>query len=159
MLPDWYRDRVDERTRPEAAIELAADFLAAPEGERQAVRAAWDPHLTWTLPNPWRLACVDEDTGSPAERITAALVFQALAMSSGDERDAIVGLAILFNSAALARLDPFAVFERVAAAFPGREGDTFRRFAARRPEDRSLAAFLLSASAQEGGGFEIRPSW
>jgi hypothetical protein len=157
MTPSWYRNLLDTRTRPESALELASAFLAAPEQERRAIRAAWDPEARWALPNPWRLSCPSEPVGSPLERVAASLVFLALAMPAQDGRDAIVSMAILYNSAELAGIDAAALFERVAAAFPGAEGDAIRAFAARRPQDRSMAAFLLTAVEQEDGGFEIRP--
>ena len=157
--PPWYAALSARRADPAAIVELGARFLAAPPAEREAVRAAWDEREAWATPDPWRLACAADRPGSAAERVTAALVHQALALGTGDERDAIVSLAILWNSAELAGLDPDALFERVAAAFPGKQGASLRRFAARRPEDRSLAAFLLSAVPDPGGGAWIRRDW
>src|SRR5688500_4793652 len=80
-----------------ALDELGARVRAAAPAEREADRAAWDERGAWATPDPWRLACAADRPGSPAERVTAALVHQTLALGAGDERDAIVSLAILWN--------------------------------------------------------------
>jgi hypothetical protein len=158
-MPDWYLEALADRQNPAAALAFANAFLAAPSSEQELVRKAWDPALQWALPHPWRLACMDEGPGSPSNRIRTDLVFQALSFDAGAPREAILGFAVVHNSAQLAGLEPRSLFEDVARAVSGAAAQALREFAHRSPKDQSLEAFRLTPIANPGGGWEIRADW
>jgi len=158
-MPEWYRTALAHREDPSACITFAEAFLAAPRSEREVVTNGWDPGLEWVLPNPWRLACVDEGPGSRIDRIRTDLLFQALAIGAVDAREAIMGFAVVHNSCRLADVSPSAVFEEVAQAVGGSAARALRDFAARSPKHQSMESFMLTAIADPGGGYEIRAKW
>lgn len=159
MTPEWYTRALANTAHPTAAVAFTRDFLAASAPERMAVAAAWDPQRRWALPNPWRLACVSETPGSPRERVLVNLLFQALGFSEEDERESIRGFAVAFNSCELARLNAKAIFEDVARAVSVAAGDAISAFASRQPEDQCMGAFMLTATEDPGGGYEIKANW
>ncbi len=159
MAPRWYKTLLGQRDHPSAAFEFTQKFLSASISDRTAIVNTWNAQLAWALPNPWRLACTSEAPGSPQERILVDLLFQALGFSQGDSRESIMGLAVVFNSARLAGLEPRSIFEEVAQAVPGPARDALIAFARRDPEDQSMAAFMLTAVEDPGGGYEIKADW
>lgn len=156
---EWYKNGLEGRANPEAVIAFAESFLAAPPSERAEVVDLWNPELDWTLPNPWRLACLSETPGSPRQRILTDLLFQALKYSSVDSRESILGFAVVFNSCKLAGLDPVVIFQEVASAVSGSASEALLSFVQREPEDQAMEAFMLTAVKDSGGGYQIKANW
>jgi hypothetical protein len=156
---DWYRTALASREDRATCISFAIRFLSAPRAEQAAVLEKWDSKLEWALPNPWRLACADEEPGSTVDRIRTDLLFQALGYSEVDSRESIMGFAVVHNSCRLAGLDPRPIFEQIARAVGGVAGSAIRSFASRHPEDQSMEAFMLTAVENPAGGYAIRANW
>ncbi len=155
----WYVSALAGRHDPSACIRFTKDFLAAPSVEQASVVKLWDPELRWVLPSPWRLACEGDRPGTPVERILADLLFQALGSPYIDQRELLMGLAVVHNSCRLAGIDPLTIFEAIAKAVDGPAAQALRDFASRDAEDQSMEAFMLEAVVDSGGGYEIRARW
>lgn len=156
---EWHKSAVVNRDDPSACIVFTRRFLDASLSERSEVLDKWESRLKWSLPNPWRLACVDEGPGTTLERIRTTLLFQALSQSTADSREGTMVLAVVHNSCRLAGLDARGIFEEVARAVGGAAADAIMRFANRGPADQSMEAFMLSAVENSAGGYELTANW
>jgi hypothetical protein len=161
-MPEWYHRALANRDDPLTCLVFTKNFLNAPRRERAEVVNVWNPQTQWVLPNPWRLACLDEAPGSPAERIRTNLLFRALHLphlAAIDIRDVLVGLGIVFNSCKLAGIDPRPMFEEIAQAVGGDAQRELRKFIARDTAGKSMEAFKLAAVPNPDGGYEVRLDW
>jgi hypothetical protein len=152
----WYADASANYLDASAAIDFTRHFLAASSSERTEVVKSWNPELKWALPNPWRLACTHDGPAPAIDRIRTTVLFQALAIPNIERRDAIAGLAIIWNGCKLAGFDPRAVFEEIATAVGSVGARILQDFANRDAKDQSMEAFRLEAIADPGGGYLIR---
>ena len=133
--------------------------LASPAQRSRMHRAVPPTFGTWALPDRYSLAAGDVPRSIAERRLRDLLTWMALA-TSPDWRDDLVALAPLYHSTVRLGLDASALFDEVAAtaATPGAAA-LIRDFPRRRPEDRSLTAFLLREVSTPEGGVRYAQEW
>lgn len=142
--------------REEAFYRLTALYIEGPEDLRQRIRRDWDYGVAWNFPDPRRLACTKNEQRPVRERISASLVYDAIEdFRDEDPRDKLVGLAVIYHSCLHAGLDPAEEFEKVASIASADMARLLRDFIGRRPEDKSLKAFMLKVVRNADGEAEI----
>jgi len=144
-------DFVVMQDRRHAFMALAAYFQQCTNEERQRLIAGWPFGVEWEYPSPWSLAWPDDSGFSPEERMMASLICDCLVGQNPDRRDDIMGFAVVYNSANLARIDPKALFDRAIAVAPSRIGEAMKSFIRRPDEDKSMDAFMLKVKHDAEG--------
>lgn len=146
--------------RGEAYLALMHLFVFGSDAERDAIVRGWDFDLAWDYPDGHKLASTTpEQKGSPRDRIVAALARLAITKHSKDDRDDILALAIMYWSAMFAELDPNELFTLVASVGPPQSERLLMSFIERKPEDKSMKAFLLVKTEDRPGDIDIRVKW
>ena len=156
--------RIDEIVglpdREEAYFQLASLFVQGPENMRKQIRNEWDFGVTWTYPNPRRLACSIRESHSCRERARAILIYNAINdLKQGDPRDELVSVAIVYHACLATNINPRELFEEVALISSPRIACFLKDFLRRDNDDKSLEAFMLVRKKNEDGEIEIFPSW
>jgi hypothetical protein len=133
--------------------DLCALYRAGNFAQRARLGAAIPPTFgTWAMPDRYSLA-TNEASRAVAERRLRDLLTWIAAFASSDFRDDIVAMAPLYHSAVRLGLDPNALFDEAAAVAGTPAGATLvREFPRRRPELKSLAAFVLKEVPTLQGG-------
>jgi len=146
--------------RAAAFIELIRLYFDGPDEARKEIVKNWDFSVNWDLPNQTRLACQNGERWSCQERIEASLAYFAIAANLvGDYREELIALALIYQSCVIAGLDPYRIFEKIAKICEPDVRAMLMNFSARNEDDKSLAAFFLSAQINKDGEMEIRPTW
>jgi hypothetical protein len=123
--------------------ELARAYLASSPPERAALRAAVPPDLSLLLIGfSDRLATLAARTGSE-ESLTEALVAHAIEGFRHDPRENILRLSVVNHVARRLKVDPGALFARVAAMASPEAREQLEAFAARPEATKSLKAMRL----------------
>lgn len=150
----WLDPLLKASDRLLATIELAERWRAASQAERDAVVAGWDWGVKWSYPPIGRMACIMGETGTPLERIRAALLLNWLE-SHEEVREQLIFLCEAYHSCALAGLDPDQVFQEVAGTLPPNAGEFLLRFSRRSDADKALEAFGFVARRDGNGEMEV----
>ncbi len=150
----WFMSLIAEQNRLCASIELAERWGSASQVERDVIVAGWSWGVAWAYPPVGRLACTVGETGSPLQRIRAALLLNWIE-SHEEPREQTVFLCEAYNSCLFADLDPDQVFKEVASILPPDAGEFLLRFSRRSADDKALAAFGLVARRNSNGETEI----
>ena len=136
-------DFVSMKNRRDAFMALAAHFQVCSDGERQRLIQGWPFDAKWEYPSPWTLAWPDDSGYSSEARMLASLICDCLEGGKGDIRDVILGLAIVYNSAILAEIDPNALFARIIVIAPSNMGSVIKSFVSSPDASKSMKAFML----------------
>lgn len=152
--------RIDEivrsQNREEAYYQLVDLFMNASAEVRDRIRQCWDFGVIWNYPSCATLACSKKQTHSCEERIRAALAYYVIEdLRQEDIRDQLVALAMIYNSCHIVNIDPKRIFEEMALVSTPKVATFLREFIARRPEDKSLDAFMLTKRVNADGEIEI----
>jgi hypothetical protein len=134
---------------------LCALYRAADSAQRGRLRASVPPTFgygNWAMPDRYALATQEVPLAVATNRLRDLLTWSA-AFPSDDFRDDLVALAPLYHSAVRLGLDPYALFDEAASMAGTPEAAALiRGFPRRQPEDKSLAAFLLTETPTPEGG-------
>jgi hypothetical protein len=135
----------------EAFAGLANLYCEVEPDQREAIRQGWDFNRSWRLPDARTLACKISGLPSSEERIWISLIYNAIEDFRTDFRDNLVSLCVIYHSALEVGLDADALFEETARISSPEGGDMIRRFVAREPGMKSLAAFGWDRIETEDG--------
>ncbi len=150
----WFTSLLREQDRLVATIQLAEHWRSGSRLEREAIVAGWSWGVHWAYPPAGRLACTVGETGTPLQRIRAALLLNFLEIHQ-EARQQAVFLCEVYNSCLFADLDPDRVFDKVANMLPSNAGEILLRFSRRSAADKALAAFGFIARRDNNGKMEL----
>ena len=146
--------------RAAAFIELISLYFYGGDEMRQYIVSNWDFGVSWELPNQARLTCKNNERWSCQQRIEASLAYSAIAVNYvADVREELIALAVIYQSCIFSSLEPDNIFKKVAKVSVPSISAMLINFIDRKEEDKSLAAFFLSAERNDEGEIEIRPTW
>lgn len=157
--PAWFASALEHRDDPSQVLAFSAEFLAASDEDRSAIRDQWDKTLQWAWPDPWLLAATDPSLPPAEDRIRAGLLFDALHYSRGGHNESLMAFAVSHGACSLLGLDAKKYFAEIARAVGGDAAVALNQFIGRDASDRSMEAFALDAVSLPQGGFRICPSW
>ena len=146
--------------REEAYYKLVDLYIKCSPQEREQIRKDWDYGVKWIYPNPRRLACSKNEKRSCRERILASLLYDSIQnLRYGDIRESLIGLAMLYHSCIIAKLNPREEFEYVASISSPQVEEFFLGFINRKPNEKSMKAFCLATKINSDGETELLAPW
>ena len=149
---------LQEQNPKEAFYRLSDLYFVASAEQREDVRDDFDFGRKWEYPDDLTLAAHLPSEPEREARIRAALIALSLVYVDSDDRDILVALCPIYHSIKAVGKDADAWFRFFADISSPHIASHLTRFAARRPEDKSLAAFLLESDVTEHGlAFRKKP--
>jgi hypothetical protein len=141
----------------DAFYRLSDLYFVASAEQREQIRDNFDFKREWEVPDNLTLAAHLTSEPDRELRIRAALILLSL-VHIGDDRDVVVALCPIYHSIKAIGKDADAWFRFFADISSPHLASHLGRFAARKPEDKSLAAFSLESEVTEQGlVFKWRP--
>ena len=155
MTAEEFKQRLAETLQyqnpKEAFYSLSDLYFVASAEQREQIRADFDFERKWDVPDNLTLAAHLTSEPDRELRIRAALTSLSLLQMGGDDRDIVVALCPIYHSIKAIGKDADAWFRFFADISSPHIASHLGRFAARKPEDKSLAAFLLESDVTEQG--------
>ena len=146
-----------EQSPKSALYKLADLYVVVSEEQRGEIREDFDFGREWEYPDQMMLAAHLPDEPDREARIRASIISLSL-IDMGDDRDIIVALCPIYHSIKALGKDVDAWFRFFADMSSPLMASHLFKFAARTPEDKSLAAFWLESDVTEQGlVFKSRP--
>jgi hypothetical protein len=147
-----------EQSPKSALYKLSDLYFVSSEEQRSRIRVDFNFGRKWEFPDDMTLAAHLPSEPDSEARIRAMLISLSL-IDMGDDRDIIVALCPIYHSIKAIGKDADAWFRFFADMSSPLLASHLFRFAARKPEDKSLAAFLLEAEVTEQGLVFKRKGW
>jgi hypothetical protein len=155
MRADEFEQRLlevlQEPNPKEAFYKLSNLYFVASAEQREGIRNDFDFGRGWAFPDEMTLAAHLPSEPDREARIRAALISLSLIDMGGDDRDIIAALCPIYHSVKAVGRDADVWFKFFADLSSPLIASHLSKFAARRPEDKSLAAFLLESDVTEHG--------
>ena len=141
--------------RQQALLRLASTYLAGGLQSRQYIHQHWPLGVDWRYPNPYRLACADEEGTSPKERALALLVYVGLMKRTPPfEPSRRMLMAMVYHSLQWIGEDAREVFWHVDIP-TSYGGNSLKVFSRGSPDSLTLDAYFLKESRSAEGEREI----
>jgi hypothetical protein len=153
------QDVLREQSPKNALYKLSDLYFVSSEEQRSKIRADFDFGRKWEFPDDMTLAAHLPAEPDREARIRAMLISLSLIDMGGDDRDIIIALCPIYHSIKAIGKDAEAWFRFFADMSSPLLASHLFRFAARKPEDKSLDAFLLEAEVMEQGLVFKRKAW
>ena len=154
METEEFEQRIQEainEPNPKSALYKLTDlYVVASEEQRAEIREDFDFGRQWKYPDGLTLAAHLSNEPDREARIRARIVTLSL-LDMDDDRDIIVALCPIYHSIKALGKDADSWFRFFADMSSPLMASHLFKFAARKPEDKSLAAFLLESDVTEHG--------
>jgi len=144
------REVFSEQSPSSALYRLADLYFVASDEQRGEIREDFDFNREWEYPDQMTLAAHLPDEPDREARIRASIISLSL-LHMGDDRDIIVALCPIYHGIKALGKDADAWFRFFADMSSPLMASHLFKFAARKPEDKSLAAFRLESDVTEQG--------
>lgn len=124
-----------------ASVEFARYFLALDTTEQERIAAEWPLGRTWKYPNAGQVG-VQKGPLTCEDRAKALLVGQLL-QPGCDQRDDLMGLAMVYHGLRLSGADADGILRSIAATMDCPGARLIQAFMNRAPRHKSMSAFGL----------------
>ena len=129
-------------------LRLASLYRKGTPAQREAVRSAWTPRHGWKLPS-----LTDFPLKNPlphTQRLAAHLLFSSIENLRMDQRDTLIGVCAVYHVAFKVGLEPESLLRDAGSVSTPEFAELLSAFLRRRPEDRSLGAFVWTDASTAG---------